>query len=116
MTLHIVRKIKKHINIFQQNIFQRAKTLRDERTREITDLGEFKKWFTPKNEDKPEIHGGFAIAHWSPDPADQPAINEILGALKVTPRCIPLGMEKTPGKCLFTGKPTTTRVIFAKSY
>ena len=100
----------------QQNIFQRAKTLRDERTREITDLGEFKKWFTPKNEDKPEIHGGFAIAHWSPDPADQPAINEILGALKVTPRCIPLGMEKTPGKCLFTGKPTTTRVIFAKSY
>lgn len=99
-----------------KNLFERAKTLRDSKTKEFTDYSEFAKWFTPKNEDKPEIHGGFAIAHWSAAPEDQKAISEKLAALKVTPRCIPLAFEKKPGKCLFTGKATDVRVIFGKNY
>jgi prolyl-tRNA synthetase len=98
------------------NLFNRAKALREEKTKEFTDFAEFAKWFTPRNEEKPEIHGGFAIAHWSPAAEDQAAINEKLAGIKVTPRCIPLEMAKNPGKCLFTGKPTDVRVIFAKNY
>jgi prolyl-tRNA synthetase len=97
-------------------LFNRALSYQKEKTKEITDFAEFKKWFTPKNEDKPEIHGGFAIAHWSDKPEDQKEINDKLAALKVTPRCIPLAMEKKSGKCLFTGKDTDIRVIFAKNY
>ncbi|MCX6123163.1 MAG: proline--tRNA ligase [Proteobacteria bacterium] len=100
----------------QKNLFDRALALRESKTKTFSDFAEFAKWFTPKNEDKPEIHGGFAIAHWSPDPADAAAINEKLAALKVTARCIPLAGPKTSGTCIFTGKPTNVQVIFAKNY
>ncbi len=96
----------------QKGLFDRAAKMRDENTREITSLDEFKAFFTPKNEKKPEVHGGFARCHF----VDCPEMDEILKPLKVTPRCIPLDQEKTPGTCLFTGKPTDTVGIFSKSY
>lgn len=97
-------------------LYQRALAFRTSKTKTITDLNEFKAWFTPKNEAKPEIHGGFAVAHCSQNKEDQQAIHDCLGPLKVTPRCIPLNQPKPPGKCLFTGKPTDIQVIFAKNY
>ncbi len=96
----------------QAALFERAKKLQEENTRTIESLEEFKAWFTPKSEDRPEIHGGFAICHF----VDCPETDEILKPLKVTPRCLPLDWEKIPGTCLFTGRPTVTRAIFAKSY
>lgn len=96
----------------QQGLFERALKLREENTKEFTDFEEFKKFFTPENPDQPEIHGGFAVCHF----VDCPEVDEILKPLKVTPRCIPTDWEKTPGTCLFTGQPTETRGIFAKSY
>lgn len=111
-----IANITATLDEMHQNLFDRAKRLRDEKTKEFTDFGEFAKWFTPKNEEKPEIHGGFAIAHWSPAAEDQAAINEKLASIKVTPRCIPLNRAKKPGTCLFTGKATDVQVIFAKNY
>ena len=35
---------------------------------------------------------------------------------KATIRCIPFDGDKTPGKCMVTGKPSACRVIFARSY
>ena len=96
----------------QDNLFRKAAAFRDENTHTITDLGEFKKFFTPKNENDPEIHGGFAHCHF----VDEPGINDLLKELKVTVRCMPLADEPFDGKCIFTGKKTTTRAIFAKSY
>ena len=66
----------------------------------------------PKDADKPEIHGGFALCHWSEDPA----VDELLKDLKVTIRCIPLDAAEEPGRCIFTGKPSPRRVVFAKAY
>lgn len=96
----------------QQGLFDRALKLREDNMRTIDSLEEFKKYFTPKNQNKPEIHGGFALCHF----VDCPEIEEVLKPLKVTPRCIPLNQEEVPGKCLFTGKDTTQRAIFGKSY
>lgn len=96
----------------QAGLFERARQLATENTRVITSLEEFTQFFTPKNEDRPEIHGGFAHCHF----VDCPETDEILKPLKVTPRCIPLNDEKIPGTCLFTGQKTVTRAIFAKSY
>ncbi len=96
----------------QQTLYDRALKFREEATRRIDSLDEFKQFFTPQNEQQPEIHGGLAWCHW----ADDPAVDELLKELKVTIRCIPLEGDDEPGTCLFTGKPSKKRVVFAKAY
>jgi prolyl-tRNA synthetase len=96
----------------QTGLYDRALALREANTRKIDTLDEFKEYFTPKNAEKPEIHGGFALCHWSEDPA----VDAVLKNLKVTIRCIPLDVEEEPGTCIFTGKPSTCRAVFGKAY
>ena len=79
----------------------------------IESKDEFYAWFTPKNEAKPEIHGGFALAHWNGSPEVEAKIKD---DLKVTIRCIPFEEKPEPGTCIFTGEPSAQRVVFAKSY
>jgi len=96
----------------QQGLLDRAAKLRDDATVKIDSLAEFEKFFTPKNADEPEIHGGLAYCHF----VDSPEIEEKLKELKVTVRCVPLDGEAEPGTCIFTGKPSAKRGVFAKSY
>ncbi len=96
----------------QQTLYDRALQMRHENTRRIDSLDEFREYFTPQNADKPEIHGGFAMCHW----AEDPAADEILKELKVTIRCIPLEGEEEEGTCIFTQRPSSRRVVFAKAY
>jgi prolyl-tRNA synthetase len=96
----------------QTGLFQRAKQLRDANIRSFTNLDEFKAWFKPENEERPEIHGGFALCHF----VDEPAVNDLLKEMKLSVRCVPLDGGNTPGTCLFTGKPTHLRGIIAKAY
>jgi prolyl-tRNA synthetase len=96
----------------QGNLYERARQLRKAHTVKLDTLDDFKAYFTPQNADKPEIHGGFALCHWVEDPATA----ELLKELKLTIRCIPLGSEDEPGTCIFTGRPSPRRVIFAKAY
>ena len=49
----------------QNNMFARALACREANTRTIDNREEFKDFFTPKNEEKPEIHGGFALCHYA---------------------------------------------------
>lgn len=101
------------LNEMQQNLFNQAKTYRDQHIyTNINTFDEMKAFFTPKNPDKPEIHGGFVKAKWCGDPATE----ELLKELKVTIRCLPLEQSGTEGKCILTGKPATLDAIFAKSY
>ena len=86
---------------------QKANTRRD-----ITTFAELKKFFTPKNEEKPEPHGGFVIAKWCGDMATE----ELLKAEKLTIRCIPFEQSGTQGHCILTGVPATMDVVIAKSY
>jgi prolyl-tRNA synthetase len=97
----------------QQNLYERAKKSRDENTRKIDKKDEFYDFFTSKNRDKPEIHGGFALAHWN---GSREVEEQIKNDLKVTIRVIPLDDDAEPGRCIFTGEPSTRRVIWAKSY
>jgi prolyl-tRNA synthetase len=96
----------------QTGLFDKALKLREDHTRRIDSLDEFRDWFTPKSADKPEIHGGFADCHF----VETPEVDEILKDLKVTIRCVPLADSDRPGKCLFTGRETNRRAIFAKAY
>ncbi len=97
----------------QDTLLTRAAQLRDANTVKIDTKEEFYAWFTPKNAEKPEIHGGFALSHWCGSPECEAKIKE---DLKVTIRCIPFDAEIESGACICCGKPSSKRVLFAKSY
>ena len=100
------------LDSMQRNLLQRATEFRDANTRPINSRDEFYEFFTPKNADKPEIHGGFALAHWNGSRAVE---EQIKNDLKVTIRVIPFGADE-PGRCIFSGEPSAKRVVWAKSY
>jgi prolyl-tRNA synthetase len=89
----------------QANIYQRALTFRTENTHQVDTWDEF----TRILEETP----GFIAAHWDGTPETEDKIKELT---KATIRCIPLDAVEEEGKCIFTGNPSTKRVIFAKSY
>lgn len=89
----------------QQNIFQRALTFRNQNLRQANTWDEFVKMLdeTP----------GFISAHWDGTPETEEKIKE---QTKATIRCIPLNNEQEEGVCIFSGKPSRERVIFARAY
>jgi len=97
----------------QDAYYQRALAFREGNTIKIDDKEEFYKFYTAKNKNKPEIHGGFAHSHWCGDFACE---EQIKNDLKVTIRCIPFDKEIEEGACIACGKASHERVIFAKSY
>ena len=104
------------LDSIQNNLLQRATEFRDANTRTIDSKDEFYAFFTPKDSAKPEIHGGFALAHWD---GSREVEEQIKNDLKVTIRCIPLDDPANPpeaGTCPFTGNPSARRVIWAKAY
>ena len=109
-----VASVGQRLTEMQGNLYQRALKLRQDNTRTIDTQGEFLAFFTPqsKSEDKPEIHGGFAMCHF----AEGPELDELLKKHKVTIRCIPLDGAAEAGKCFLTGRPSTRRAVFAKAY
>ena len=88
----------------QYNLFEKALSFRDENITEVDNFDDFKNILKAK--------GGFISAHW--DGTDETE-NKIKELTKATIRCIPEG-SKTTGKCVFSGKPSEQRVLFAKAY
>jgi prolyl-tRNA synthetase len=108
----IVATASQILDEMQCGMLQRARQLRDAATRTIDKLEEFEAFFTPKNAEEPEIHGGLAWCHF----CEGPAMNEKLKELKATIRCVPLDGQEEPGTCIFTGHPSHRRGVFAKAY
>jgi prolyl-tRNA synthetase len=97
----------------QSTLLRRAEEFRDTHTRRIDSKEEFYEFFTPKNSSKPEIHGGFALAHWN---GSAEVEEQIKADLKVTIRCLPFEENPESGVCPFSGEPSRQRVVWAKSY
>jgi prolyl-tRNA synthetase len=108
-----VAEIAGILDDIQHNLFSRADAFRLENTVTIDDKGEFYDYFTPRNLEKPEIHGGFALSGWCGDAACEAKIKE---DLTVTIRCIPFESEAGEGRCISCGKPGQGRVVFGKAY
>lgn len=112
-----VNEIAQHIpsilEEIQQSYYQQALAYRDAHLyRHIENFEQLKAFFKPKNEEKPEIHGGFVIGKWCGDPETENMLTE----LKVTIRCLPLDQSGTEGQCILTGRKATLDAVFAKSY
>ncbi|HWB57922.1 MAG TPA: proline--tRNA ligase [Chthoniobacteraceae bacterium] len=98
----------------QDGLLARATQLRDAHTVKIDTRDEFYAFFTPKNTDKPEIHGGFALSPWC---GSAECEEKIKADLKVTIRCIPFDAPEEAGSCICgCGRASSKRVVFAKSY
>jgi prolyl-tRNA synthetase len=109
----IPEQIVRWLDEIQSAYYNQAKAYHDAHCREdIATFDELKAFFTPKNKNKPEIHGGFVKAKWCGDESTE----EMLKELQVTIRCLPLEQTGTEGRCVLTGKPATLDAIFAKAY
>ncbi len=97
----------------QTGLLERATQFRDAHLVPIDSKEAFYEFFTPKNAAKPEIHGGFALAHWN---GSAEVEERIKADLKVTIRCLPFTDSPEPGTCPFTGEASARRVVWAKSY
>lgn len=111
-TSELVARAPEILESIQKSLYQRALNFRDANTRTIENEKEFYGFFTSEHSVKPEIHGGFALAHWN---GAREIEEKIKSDLKVTIRCIPL-TDREPGRCIFTGQPSEKRVIWAKAY
>lgn len=109
----LVARLPELLEEIQQNLFDRALEHRNQQTRNLDTKEDFYAYFTPERAEKPEIHGGFAMAHWCGEMACEETIKQ---DLSVTIRCIPLGAEEESGVCVCCGKPSHKRVVFAKAY
>lgn len=94
------------MDAIQENIYNKALNFREENTRKVDTWEEF----------KTEIEkGGFLLCHWDGTPETEEKIKE---ETKATIRCIPMDTDVVmeEGKCVYSGKPSGQRVIFARSY
>jgi prolyl-tRNA synthetase len=106
----LIRTISATLAEIHATLIERATALRDANTVKIETKDEFAAFFANKGK---EISGGFAFAHWD-GTAETEA--EIKDALKVTIRCIPFDSPAEDGACVWSGRPSRRRVLFAKSY
>jgi prolyl-tRNA synthetase len=88
----------------QSNIFQKALRFREENTHRVDTWEQFQEQIE---------RGGFLLAHWDGTAETEEAIKD---ATKATIRCIPLDAPEEVGACVFSGKPSSRRVIFARAY
>ncbi|MCF0210879.1 MAG: proline--tRNA ligase [Bacteroidales bacterium] len=96
--------IEQLLKDIQQNLFDKAVKLRAEKTRNVDTWEDF----------KVEIEkGGFLMCHWDGTTETELKIKE---ETKATIRCIPIDAPEEEGKCIYTGKPSKQRVIFARNY
>ena len=97
--------IEQLLNDIQDNLYKTALARRESMTHEANSYDEFKKLLDDK--------GGFIYAHWDGSSETEEKIKE---ETKATIRCIPLNNKQEVGKCIYSGKPSTQRVIFARAY
>ena len=96
--------VKNLLEEIQTNIFNKALKHRESMTTTVETYDEFKEQIEK---------GGFILAHWDGTSETEEKIKE---ETKATIRCIPLDGDKTPGRCMVTGRPSAQRVVFARNY
>ncbi len=100
----IEQYVKDLLEDIQQGIYDKALRQREAMTYKVDTWDEFKAQIEK---------GGFLLAHWDGTTETEEKIKE---ETKATIRCIPFDGDNEPGQCIYTGKPSQRRVIFARNY
>ncbi|NBG66687.1 proline--tRNA ligase [Acidiluteibacter ferrifornacis] len=98
-------KIENLLTNIQNNLLQKSIDFREENSHHVDTYEEFKKVLEEKS--------GFIYAHWDGTAETEEKIKQ---ETKATIRCIPLNQKQSEGYCVYSGKPSKGRVIFAKAY
>lgn len=101
----LVQSVKNLLEAIQSNLFNKALAFRNENTHDVESYEEFKEVL--------ETKGGFLKAHWCGDENCEAKIKE---ETKATTRCIPFDQKEENGQCVYCGKKSSKRIIFAKAY
>ncbi len=101
----VVERVEALLEEIQENLYNRALSFRSENTRIADSWEEFKEIL--------ENQGGFIEAHWDGTAETEQHIKD---ETKATIRLIPFGENKEAGKCVYSGKPSEQRVVFARAY
>lgn len=101
----LVEKLDQLLLEIQEALFNKALEFRNTHITKVDTFEEFKNVLETKT--------GFVSAHWDGTTETEDKIKELT---KATIRCIPLNQEEEAGSCVFTGKPSKGRVLFAKAY
>jgi prolyl-tRNA synthetase len=101
----LVNELTGLLSAVQKNIFDKALAFRQSKTVKAASYDELKKILSESNV--------FVECHWDGSGDDEGKIKE---ETKATIRAIPFAFEPVQGTCMYTGRPTTRRVIFARSY
>ncbi|WP_163408339.1 proline--tRNA ligase [Flavobacterium ajazii] len=101
----IVDYVNDLLEQIQNDLFKKAFDYRDSHITQVNNFEEFKEVL--------EVKGGFLSAHWDGTAETEEKIKDLT---KATIRCIPLDAVEEAGTCVFTGKPSSKRVLFAKAY
>ncbi len=97
--------IDKLLEDIQANIYKKASDFRSEKTTKVDSYDDFKKVL--------DNEAGFVMAHWDGTAETEEKIKQ---ETKATIRCIPVNNEQEDGVCMYSGKPSTQRVMFARAY
>lgn len=100
----LTERIQQLLDDIQQSIYTKARSFRETNTFRVDTFEQFQEQIEK---------GGFLLAHWDGTSETEEAIKE---ATKATIRCIPFDQEPEEGTCIFSGKPSKGRVIFARAY
>jgi prolyl-tRNA synthetase len=101
----VASTVKALLEEIQTNLLKRAREFRDTHITEVDSYDDFKELLESK--------GGFLSAHWDGTPETEERIKK---ETKATIRCIPLDNKKESGNCVYSGKSSSQRVLFAKAY
>ncbi|HLO56082.1 MAG TPA: proline--tRNA ligase [Saprospiraceae bacterium] len=102
---NVVSHVEQLLVDIQENLLNRAKKFREDHFTKVDNFEEFKTVL--------ETKGGFLSCHWDGTSETEEKIKE---ETRATIRCIPLDAEEENGVCVYSGRPSTRRVIFAKAY
>ncbi|MDD9139333.1 MAG: proline--tRNA ligase [Candidatus Cardinium sp.] len=101
----VVPQVMDWLSSIQEHIYQRALAFQQQHIHLVDDYATFKQLIASK--------GGLLLAHW--DGTNETEV-KIKAETKATIRCIPLDRAAEAGKCIYTGRPSPRRVIFAQAY
>jgi prolyl-tRNA synthetase len=101
----LANTIENLLTEIQEALYTKALNFRNESITKVDSYEEFKKVLTTK--------GGFVAAHWDGTPETE---EKIKNETKATIRCIPLENEQEAGTCIYSGLPSSHRVLFAMAY
>jgi prolyl-tRNA synthetase len=98
-------QVKDLLDDIQKNLYDRSLAFRKDNMRKVDTYEDFKSQL--------QADSGFFLAHWDGTNETEAKIKE---ETQATIRCIPLDAEEEDGVCMYSGKPSKRRVIFAKAY